>query len=193
MGRPFVRSRNWPERQLAHIREGYSLKRWNVWLELLCLRLMFASFIITPQRPPSLPTPWRKIKTTQSQDMGFASFTCAKTHLPIMAGTSWPEPEFCNVVMLTPNGDTVRGTYDGYCNLSTEAGDIRLDFDAVAERGEIKLVLAKFYQGEKFADLGVNGFEYGQGHFHDMGYIRKWYDRGGFKTYEEYKHAYEHA
>lgn len=121
--------------------------------------------------------------------MGFFSYTCAKTNLPVLASTSWPE-EFCKVTVLTESGDVFRGVYDGYGRVVTQFGsEVELD-DSVVTRGGIKFVLTKFYKGEKFGDLGKSHNDPGQGHFHDEEKIKEWYTKGGFPSAKEYYRAY---
>jgi hypothetical protein len=63
------------------------------------------------------------------------------------------------------------------------------------ENKEAKLVLQKFCTpGDTFKSIvGFSRREPGQGHFHDPKKIRKWYDKGGFKTYAAYCKAEEAA
>lgn len=123
--------------------------------------------------------------------MGFFSYTCAKTNLPVLASTSWPE-EYSRVVVLDEDGNKFSGSYDGYGNVITRDGsEIELDpyGDSILS-GKIKLVLKKFYDGETFQDLGRSNNDPGQGHFHDEGRIQLWYSRKGFPSHREFVEAY---
>jgi hypothetical protein len=123
--------------------------------------------------------------------MGFFSYTCAKTNLPVLASTSWPE-KYSRVVVLDDEGNKFSGSYDGYGNVITRDGsEIELDpyGDAILS-GKTKLVLRKFYEGETFEDLGRSNNDPGQGHFHNEDKIELWYARGGFASYQEYLGAF---
>jgi hypothetical protein len=117
--------------------------------------------------------------------MGFFSYTCAKTNLPVLASTSWPE-KYSRVVVLDDEGNKFSGSYDGYGIVITRAGaEIELDDSSILS-GKTKLVLRKFYDGETFEDLGRSNNDPGQGHFHNEDKIELWYARGGFASYREY-------
>lgn len=120
--------------------------------------------------------------------MGFFSYTCAKTNLPILASTSWDE-KYSRVVMLDAKGTVFHGSYDGYGNIIGDCGEIELEYDSV-ESGKIKLVLEKFYNGERFEALPKSGWDPGQGHFHDPDEIDKWYAQGGFPSHKDMVKAY---
>lgn len=121
--------------------------------------------------------------------MGFYSFTCAKTNLPIMASTSWGD-EYSGVVILGESGSMVRGIYDGYGNVLTPEGmEVEIDFDSVLS-GKLKMVSARFYKGDKYEDLPSSKTDPGQGHFHDEDKVRDWYAKGGFSTWKEYRDTY---
>jgi len=128
--------------------------------------------------------------------MGFSSYTCAKTNLPILNSNSWGYmPETYEVVMLFKNGDRVTGSYDGYGRVDLDIGVAVESIHAAMENKEAKLVLQKFCTpGDTFESIvGFSRREPGQGHFHDPARIRKWYDKGGFKTYAAYCKAEEAA
>jgi len=126
--------------------------------------------------------------------MGFSSWTCAKTNLPILNSTSGRIKEQYEVVALFQNGDKITGTYDGYgrLDISGGAGRIEYIFPAVNE-GSVKLVLNKFYKPEEdtFESVERNEHDPGQGHFHDPKKVAAWYAKGGFKTYKAYCNAYK--
>lgn len=124
--------------------------------------------------------------------MGFTSFTCAKTNLPILASESWGAT-LSEVVMLTDTKQ-IRGSYDGYGRLHTQQGkEVQLDFDSVYA-GTTKFVLAEFYKGEKAKELhGQSHHEPGQGHFHQKEQIDQWHAQGGFPSHEAYLHEFETA
>lgn len=121
--------------------------------------------------------------------MGFFSYTCAKSNLPILASTSWPE-KYSRIIVLDEDGNKFAGSYDGYGNVFTQAGaEIELD-DSAIHAGRTKLILKSFYDGETFEDVGQSKHDPGQGHFHDEGKIELWYSRGGFPSHREYVEAY---
>jgi hypothetical protein len=121
--------------------------------------------------------------------MGFFSYTCAKTNLPVLASTSWPE-KYSRVVVLDDEGNKILGSYDGYGNVDTQTGaEIELDDSSILS-GQTKLVLNAFYTGETFEDLGRSNSDPGQGHFHNEEAIELWYARGGFASYQEYLGAF---
>lgn len=121
--------------------------------------------------------------------MGFFSYTCAKTNLPVLASTSWPE-EYSRVVVHDEDGNKFSGSYDGYGNVFTQSGsEIELDDSAILA-GRTKLILRSFYDGETFEGLGKSNYDPGQGHFHDEEKIELWYSRKGFPSHREFVEAY---
>lgn len=124
--------------------------------------------------------------------MGFFSFTCAKSHLPILASTSWGLGEFSRVHLLTRDGGNMQGHYDGYGRLDLDDGGTLEDLDDPVLAGKWKLVLSKFYRGEKFDELDRSFHEPGQGHFHDSTLVEKWFAQEGFPSYHAYVDAYYH-
>jgi hypothetical protein len=85
------------------------------------------------------------------------------------------------VVVLFDNGNWLYGEYDGYGRVAG-IENIYPDMD----EGRLKWVLKKFYNGEKFEDLGPSRNDPGQGHFHDQGPLEAAFAAGGFKTYQEF-------
>lgn len=121
--------------------------------------------------------------------MGFYSYTCAKTHLPILASTSWGD-EYSKVVVLGENGTVFRGVYDGYGRVDVDGGmEVELDDGKILD-GKVKLVASRFYDGEAFGEVGKSGADPGQGHFHDPTRIEAWYARGGFPSWGDFRNAY---
>ena len=94
--------------------------------------------------------------------MGFFSWQCAKSKKPVMSsyavgGTPF---EFASkVVVLFRNGDKISGTYDGYGRVD---GWELLD----AQEQDWRMVIKKYYDGETFNQLEVNGYDAGQGFFY---------------------------
>lgn len=122
--------------------------------------------------------------------MGFFSYTCAKTFLPIMASTSWPE-EYCRVAVVSKDDSVLRGTYDGYGRVFGEFGEVEIDYENILS-GRIKMVAERFYKGERWADIPNKSHDdIDQGHFHDEDKIEAWYKKGGFASYREYVDAYK--
>lgn len=102
--------------------------------------------------------------------MGFYSCLCAKTNLPVLADTSWSDkPDFTQVVVVCRDGSVIRGAYDGYGRV--EGLDISEHVSVLGGADEARIVLAKYYAGERFEDLPPNANEIGQGHFHDEVFI----------------------
>jgi hypothetical protein len=93
--------------------------------------------------------------------MGYFSYTCAKTGLPVISNDSGCDPKFYEVVLLERDGSVIKGEYDGY-------GGIGCHRDAahnVGKTGGDKLVLAHFYAGESYEQLGDSGHDPNQGAF----------------------------
>lgn len=105
--------------------------------------------------------------------MGFFSWTCAKTGLPIMAGVPSHEEAWSKVVALYPDGRTkVRGLYDGYGRI--DGHDITDDMSGPQPP---KLVLQAFYETEPYAAIARRSeSEPGQGYFHDRRFIAAMFD-----------------
>lgn len=87
--------------------------------------------------------------------MGCFSYTCAKTGLAI-AGEG-VDAKFCTVVVLRPDGGMSSGEYDCYGSVG--------GFPVEPGPGRDKLVLGKFYRGERYAELGDSGSDPDQGSF----------------------------
>jgi hypothetical protein len=121
--------------------------------------------------------------------MGFFSYTCSKTNLPILASTSWGENIYSKVHLLGQDGSIIQGYYDGYGRLDLPGGGILEDIDELIQSGKWKLVLSHFYSEEAFDQLGLSRHEPGQGHFHDQHKIENWYSQGGFSSYQDYVQA----
>lgn len=123
--------------------------------------------------------------------MGFTSFTCAKTNLPILASVSSPAALYSDVVILQKDKDPIKASYDGYGRLHCEDGKVRNTPFTKIEKGGFKLVLEKFYKGESFSDIpGTSHHDPGQGHFHDLKLVEKWYAQGGFPSMEDFYKAF---
>jgi hypothetical protein len=68
--------------------------------------------------------------------MGFFSYTCSKTHLPILADDPRGRSK---VVVLDKDGSKFRGTYDGYGRVYGAMGEMELDYGNVLN-GDVKLL-----------------------------------------------------
>lgn len=112
--------------------------------------------------------------------MGFFSWRCAKTDLPILAGAKrWPGDlrHLCEAVLVLPSGTTVHGTYDGSGRLGMASvkGD---QAEGLAAAGNLsgvpdaRLVLGHAYAGERHDDLKPSRDDPGQGFFHDDDALR---------------------
>jgi hypothetical protein len=102
--------------------------------------------------------------------MGFYSYTCAKTGLPVMAGSaaSQKDVHLCEVVVLYPNGDRYTGVYDGYGNV----GNMEVADDMMA--GRAKMVLKYFDDGKTFDKIeGKSSSDPRQGFTHDWEFVSR--------------------
>tara|TARA_B100001105_G_scaffold253112_1_gene246028 strand:- start:959 stop:1738 length:780 start_codon:yes stop_codon:yes gene_type:complete len=93
--------------------------------------------------------------------MGYFSFTCAKTGLPVVSGDSGCDPKFYKVVLLERDGGVIKGDYDGYGGIGRHSEAAH----NVGSRGGDKLVLAHFYAGEAYEQLGDSAHDPNQGAF----------------------------
>ncbi|NBT32704.1 MAG: hypothetical protein EBT13_12620 [Rhodobacteraceae bacterium] len=121
--------------------------------------------------------------------MGCFSKTCAKSHWPVVSQWRRAYPDFTQVVALLPNGEIIRGAYDGYG---------RVDGIDVMEspRGRywwprVKLVLERFYAGETYDQLGRSGDELAQGYFMSGHFLDHCFENGPFKNRAAYRRAFK--
>ena len=56
---------------------------------------------------------------------------------------------------------------------------------------EVKMVLAEYYNGEEYKDLGRSGDELAQGWFMDELFLHHCLRNGPFESYAEYKKAFK--
>lgn len=147
----------------------------------------------------SLALPGAKVQPHASEvAMGFSSFTCAKTNLPILNTTSRDGHPFAEVVLLERGRAPVRGGYDGYGRIGCESGhEVHLydeGYDQKFKAGEACLVIARYHAPtDRLEYLGRSRSEPGQGHFHDDDFIEACERLGGFKSYLGYFLAYHQA
>lgn len=114
--------------------------------------------------------------------MGFFSKTCAKTHLPVIhEGRGFPR--LSKVVALLPDGEIIRGSYDGYGRVN--GVNLTDDWD------NVKFVLESDYEGELYKDLPKSGDELGQGHFMSNDFLFYCLLNKRFKTRAEYTRAFK--
>lgn len=105
--------------------------------------------------------------------MGFYSFTCAKSGLPVMAGEAFKEAKFTKVKVLYANGDVIQGTYDGYGRVDGESmGEDLSGFQSQDKSQDPKIVLAAYHCGEPFEALGVSESDPAQGFFIDADFVQ---------------------
>ena len=117
--------------------------------------------------------------------MGFFSKTCAKTHLPVIhEGRGFPR--LSKVVALLPDGEIIRGSYDGYGRV----GGVSLAED-LDQWDDVKFVLESEYDGELYKDLPKSGSELAQGHFMSNDFLLYCLLVKKFKNREEYKRAFK--
>jgi len=136
--------------------------------------------------------------------MGFFSWTCAKTNLPIVASAAWRDHPFSKVVLLADEGRTViKGTYDGYGRIAVQeaTGDRSLISGGVASltknrltgrigRGEAKLVLLDRYDpSEGFHAIGRSMNDIAQGHAYTKDFLDRCAAVGSFASVEGYELA----
>ncbi len=92
--------------------------------------------------------------------MGFFSWRCAKTKLPILTDlVDWPKEvrHLSEAVALFANGDRIRGSYDGYGRVGS--------FDNLADHSGFKIVVARHYAGESYDQLPASESDLNQGYF----------------------------
>lgn len=94
--------------------------------------------------------------------MGYFSFTCAKTGLPIVSCDQGADPKHSTVYVIPKSGRVCKGSYDGYGNLADFGRDEPLDIGG--PNGD-KMVLAHFFKGESWAELKENQHEPDQGSY----------------------------
>ena len=111
--------------------------------------------------------------------MGFFSWRCAVSGLPILADTApWPDDlkHLCKVVMLTKKG-WIKGSTDGYGRLmvSERGGRARLTEvpENLAEVDDLRLVLQSVWKNEAHADVEASENEPNQGFFWDHDQLRE--------------------
>lgn len=122
--------------------------------------------------------------------MGVFSWTCAKTHLPIM-NSMVAELPLSEVVVLGRDGSILKGRYDGYGRVLGDVGETEI-MDAV-DSDHVRMVLAAFYcpEEDRYDTVAPNHHDPGQGHFHDDGFLRRAFEDGGFDSYDAYRTALE--
>lgn len=104
--------------------------------------------------------------------MGFFSWQCAKSKKPVMSSyavqnTPWAFAS--KVIVLFEDGDQISGTYDGYGRVNNfEIVDI--------PEQSWRMVIQKYYNGEKFKELEKNAYDQGQGFFYDDGDLKEIFD-----------------
>jgi hypothetical protein len=118
--------------------------------------------------------------------MGYFSKCCAKTFLPVVV----PDrgiPRLNRIVALLPDGRKIEGAYDGYGRVETEAGfvEVRDDWD------KAKFILAEWYEGEGYEDVGKSGDELAQGYFMSKQFLHYCLFKGPFKDRAAYTRAFK--
>ncbi len=131
--------------------------------------------------------------------MGFSSFTCAKTNIPVAGTAAAAERAHAEVVVLVEGEEPFRGLHDGYGRVtgsSPSRGVGVVDLNgrgtrAMLRDGRAKVVLAAFHgPGDAIGDLGRNARDPGQG-LHRSAFLRDCHEAGGFRSYEGYLLAFE--
>lgn len=104
--------------------------------------------------------------------MGYFSWTCARTRLPILAaGPAMALGEMgrtlSNVTLVGQDGAVAAGVYDGYGRISG-LDLIETDWARKIDAGKAALVLSAWYDEEPLARIGGRSrHDPGQGFFHD--------------------------
>ena len=117
--------------------------------------------------------------------MGLFSKTCAKTNLPVVHSQRG-FPRLNLVVALTPDGEKVEGSYDGYGRVADR--ELCTDYEKWLKT---KFVLSHAYAGETYDQLGDSHDELGQGHFMRDDFLIYCVTVGQFKNYAAYKRAFK--
>ena len=126
--------------------------------------------------------------------MGFSSYMCAKSKIPIPAFpyANFP-PEFSEVVLVLPDDSAIEGTYDGYQNIDNvnvmdSVGAFVTEdmiqpgsdsFDVVSEM--TKIVLKSEYEGDTYDELPSSEFDPDQGYFYEESTRKQIYKAHGVK------------
>lgn len=97
--------------------------------------------------------------------MGYFSFTCAKTGLPIASHDQGAAAKHYDVYVIPKRGRVSRGSYDGYGRLVDSDMDEPLDIGG--PDGD-KMVLAHFFKGESWAELGESKSDPDQGAYDEV-------------------------
>lgn len=98
--------------------------------------------------------------------MGFFSWRCAASDLPIMAedavfNTPWAIA--CRVVVLFRDGGRIIGTYDGYGRVYGDQGEVDLmDY----RETDWRMAILSCYSSQTFDQLKPNRSDRGQGFFY---------------------------
>lgn len=145
----------------------------------------------------SAPGPSIRGSAENGAVMGFSSFTCAKTNIPVAGTAAAGERVHAEVVVLVEGQDPFRGLHDGYGRV-TGSSDSRgvgvVDLQGRATRmlmraGRAKVVLAAFHEpGDDLASLGTNRPDPAQG-VHGSAFLRACHEAGGFRSFEGYELA----
>ena len=107
--------------------------------------------------------------------MGFFSWKCAKSDLPVMSsygvdGTEWEWMSHVVVLHKDANGFVNRfaGIYDGYGVVESPYGPYGLRIDLVdIPEDSWRMVIERFYKNDNFHSLPKNTNDPGQGYFYD--------------------------
>lgn len=99
--------------------------------------------------------------------MGYFSFTCAKTGLPIVSHGQGADPKHSTVYVIPKVGRAARGSYDGYGHILDSDAEEPLDIGG--PDGD-KMVLAHFFKGESWSELGESKSDPDQGSYDDIFY-----------------------
>lgn len=97
--------------------------------------------------------------------MGYFSFTCAKTGLPIVSHDQGADPKHFTVYVIPKQGRASKGSYDGYGRLVHSDMDEPMDIGG--PEGD-KMVLAHFFKGESWAELRESKSEPDQGAYDEV-------------------------
>lgn len=99
--------------------------------------------------------------------MGFVSWKCAVSGERLMnifaVENGWAKSEQADCYLVTPYVTYHEPNYEGYAEF--DGNFVFKLIEDAEEPFEIKIVLAKYYEGQSYGELGVSEYDNGQGYF----------------------------